>query len=184
MMGWSPRDGEEGVPYDPSAREAYEAGKASPYAPWAWPTELRVGRNTHGCFPEIAVRAHYEQRGYCVLLSEPQYPDEGGFIFLHYRGMRMRGHPAFVRLAARFPDHDLHRVAEIAREAKLAAGLGGGGGDPDLFVYHLETGEQFFVEVKDEDELHANQLVCFPIIEAELAVDVRVARLIIDVESP
>ena len=72
---------------------------------------------------------------------------------------------------------DLAAVAEAAHEAKIASGLSGGGGDPDLFIFRRGGSEQFFVEVKDEDELHANQLVCFPIIEEHLRCSVKVARI-------
>jgi hypothetical protein len=92
--------------------------------------------------------------------------------------MRRTGHPAFARLAAHFPAVDLHDVAEKAWAAKKAAGLGGGGGDPDLFVYHPGGAEKFFVEVKDEDDLHASQLICFPILERELDAEVRLIRIV------
>ena len=45
----------------------------------------------------------------------------------------------------------------------------------DLFVFN--DSERFFVEVTDTDQLHAKQLVTFPLIEEVLACDVRVARL-------
>ena len=37
--------------------------------------------------------------------------------------------------------------------------------------------ERFFVEVKDEDELHLKQTVTFQLIEELLACEVRIARL-------
>lgn len=176
-MTWTPAESEVIVTYDRDERVAYEAGRASEFDPWAWPTELRVGRNQKGCFPEVAVRAHFEQRGYRVLVSEPRFPDGYGFILFHYAGMRRDSHPAFRRMEERFPDVDLNAIADQARDAKIRSGLSGGGGDPDLFVFRPDGSEQFFVEVKDEDDLHANQLVCFPIIEEQLKCPVKVARI-------
>ena len=62
------------VTYDGEQRAAYEAGRASEFDPWGWPTDLRIGRNKKGCFPEVVVRAHFERKGYNVLVSEPQFP--------------------------------------------------------------------------------------------------------------
>jgi len=59
----------------------------------------------------------------------------------------------------------------------------GEGGDPDLFVYHQVSRERFFIEAKDEDELHCNQLVCFPIIE-EFLCPVRIPLIVISPSTP
>ena len=87
------------------------------------------------------------------------------------------GDLAFKRMQEQFPGVDLNKVAKIAEEAKGAKGLSGSGGDPDLFVFRPGSNERFFVEVKDKDELHVNQLVCFPLIEELLNCPVRVARV-------
>ena len=86
-MAWTPRGGETVVFYDPIQRESYEAGRPSQYDPWAWPPDLLVGRNNrkNRCFPEVAVRSHFERCGYQVLLSAPKYPNERGFILFHFR---------------------------------------------------------------------------------------------------
>jgi hypothetical protein len=124
----------------------------------------------------VVARAHFEQLGYEVLLSDPKYPNGLGFILFHYRQLRMADHPSFRRMQSHFPVVDLHHLAERARAAKLRRCTSGGGGDPDLFVFRPGTAKRFFVEVKHEDQLHCNQLVCFPLIEKNLC-EVKVVRI-------
>lgn len=178
-MAWMPRDGETVVFYDPTQRESYETDRPSEYDPWAWPPALLVGRDNRAdrCFPEVAVRAHFERCGYRVLLSAPKYPDELGFILFHFRRLRRANHPAFTRMQEHFPTVDLNQLAEEARRAKRDESRSGGGGDPDLFVFRPNSGERFFVDAKDADTLKPNQLVCFPIIEERLGCLVKVVRI-------
>ena len=83
--------------------------------------------------------------------------------------------PAYTRMFEHFPRERLEDLQEKAKQAKITATETSGEGDPDLFVF--SNSERFFVEVKDTDQLHANQLATFPLIEEILACDVRVARL-------
>jgi len=175
-MAWTPRDGEIDLIYDPIQRALYKKGKPSEYDRWKWPPSRRIGRNRGGCFPEVVARAHFERSGYKVLLSDPKFPKGLGFILFHYRQRRRSRDKAFQRMQDYFPEVDLNVLAERARAAKLNRCRSGGGGDPDLFVFHPVSRERFFIEVKDEDELHCNQLVCFPIIE-ECLCPVKVARI-------
>lgn len=181
-MMWTPSAGEIVVSYNPAQRQLYEDGRPSEYDPWRWPADLLIGRNNRKdrCFPEVAVTAHFERRGYHVLLSAPKWDapkyDERGFILFHYRGMRRTGHSAFRRMQKHFPAIDLNDLAELAYKAKRDASRSGGGGDPDLFVFRREPRKRFFVEVKDQDGLHPNQLVCFPIIEKYLC-PVKIVRI-------
>jgi hypothetical protein len=183
-MAWIPREGEITVRYRPVEREWYEAGLPSPYAQWAWPSELLKGRDNRAnrCFPEVAVRAHFERLGYQVLLSAPKYPGDLGFLLFHFRGLRRRNppHRAFQRVQEHFPEVDLNEVAEYARLAKIdqCRKGGGGGGDPDLFVFRRGTSDRFFVEAKNKDTLKCNQLVCFRIIEERLGCLVKVVRVV------
>jgi hypothetical protein len=181
-MHWEPRDGENAVTYDPLERRRYEGREPSTYELWAWPSDLLRGRDRRAsrCFPEVAVRAHYERLGYQVLLSVPKYPGDLGYLLFHFRGLRRQRppHPAFARIQAHFPNIDLHALAEAARLEKIAkCGNTGGGGDPDLFVFRW-SGERFFVEVKDRDQLKCNQRVCFRLIEERLACPVKVVRVV------
>jgi hypothetical protein len=50
-------------------------------------------------------------------------------------------------------------------------------GDPDLFVYNESTGDRFFVEVKENDQITDNQKVLFPLIDKFLC-PVFIARVI------
>ena len=49
-------------------------------------------------------------------------------------------------------------------------------GDPDLFVYNESTGDRFFVEVKENDQITDNQKVLFPLIQKFLCL-VYIARV-------
>ena len=174
---WEPKRPELQVPYDPEQRELYERDDpTSVFFPERWPVELRSGRQRDGRFPEIAVRASFRAIGYSVLLSEPRMPDGEGFILAHYAGMREAGHEAYKRMLDFFEAARLEEFNRLADRAKLAATGNRGGGDPDLFVFRSPT-DRFFVEVKDEDQLHTNQLVTFPLIETILDYEVRLARL-------
>lgn len=166
------------IEYDPIQRDLYRRRRPSVYDEYAWPVELRKGRNKHGCFPEVAVRRHFERSGYKVLLSEPEYP-ELGFLLFHYSDKREKGHVAFKRLQERFenPYVDLNAVADRGWLEKRAAGKNGEGGDPDLFVFRPDSDERFFVEVKHKDDLHLNQLVCFPLIREHLRCEVKLAKI-------
>jgi len=50
-------------------------------------------------------------------------------------------------------------------------------GDPDLFVYNENTGDCFFVEIKEKDHVTDNQRILFPLIQ-KLLCPVFVARVI------
>lgn len=174
---WGPQRPELAVPYDPEQRALYERDDpSSVYHAEHWPVDLRSGRQRDGRFPEIAVRASFRAIGFSVLISEPRMPDEEGFILAHYAGMREAGHEAYKRMFTFFDSKRLEEFNQLADKAKLDATGNRSGGDPDLFVFRNST-DRFFVEVKDEDQLHINQLVTFPLIEEVLGCEVRLARL-------
>lgn len=176
---WKPKAPELIIPFDWDEERLYKSprrGERSAYAPYAWPRRLRTGRNKGGCFAEVVARAHFEAKGYRVLVSMPEYPDDLGYLLLHYRQKRLARHPAFKRIHEHFPGADLNGLAEEARGLKRQYCSSGGGGDPDLFVYKPGTRERFFVEVKYRDQLHCNQHVSFPLIERDLC-DVVLVRL-------
>ncbi|MGE4223100.1 MAG: hypothetical protein AB7I23_07145 [Vicinamibacterales bacterium] len=110
-----------------------------------------------------------------VWASEPELPNDGGFILVSYPGKRRRGHPAYARMEALFGVDALRKLNEAIDRAKRADTKGVGGGDPDLFVFG--GGERFFVEVKWNDEITDKQNATFPLIEALLGVEIKVARL-------
>ena len=111
-----------------------------------------------------------------VLMSDPDMPNEGGYILTHYAGKREAGHPAFKRMATFFSSR---RISELVRQCdRLKNQRWGnrGGGDPDLFVVS-PNGRMFFVEVKDKDHLTPKQTAIFRKISALLRCEVRVARI-------
>ncbi len=70
-------------------------------------------------------------------------------------------------------------IAE-ADEAFRSIGKKIASGDPDLFVYNENTGDRFFVEVKDDDQITDNQKILFPLVQQFLC-SVFIARVIEEV---
>jgi hypothetical protein len=175
-MSWEDSVIEIDVPFDPKERELYEADDPlSLYYSQRLPDSVRQGRQRHGLFAEIVVRAAFRAAGFTVLISEPRMPDEEGFIVADYAGKRRNDDPAYTRMFKHFPRERLEDLQEKAKQAKITATESSAGGDPDLFAF--SNSERFFVEVKDTDQLHANQLATFPLIEEILGCQVCVARL-------
>ena len=173
-MTWQPRTPEIGIPFDPRELELYERDDpTSQYYAVRWP--LRAGRGRYGEFPLVVVREHYRRLGYTVWASEPELPDDTGFILVSYPGKRGDHHPAFVRMEQMFGKTTVAELNGRADEAKRLQTDGRGGGDPDLFVFR-DT-ERFFVEVKWRDKISEKQIVAFPIIEQVCNVEVMIARI-------
>ena len=72
-----------------------------------------------------------------------------------------------VTIRTRTPSH---------HSAKVGVGGTRTGGDPDLFVFR-PSGERFFVEVKDEDDLKPKRIATFAKIRDILGCPVRIARV-------
>lgn len=165
------------VPYDPIERQKYERRDLSSiYHQNGYPLAQWRGTYKRGRFPEVAVRASLIALGFKVLFSDPGTPEEGGFILTHYPGKRRLRDPAFVRMFKWFPEPDVDELNRVCDAAKLRAGGNRGGGDPDLFAYS-QSGDRFFVEVKDNDALRDTQRITFPKIAEVLRCDVLVARV-------
>ena len=167
------------VPYDPAERAKYEDRDSTSIfhqAEYRYPIDLWLGIYRRGRFPEIAVRASLIALGFSVLISSPRMPNEGGYILTHYAGKRRRQHEAFQRMSRRFPTADIERLNRECDVLKRNISGNRGGGDPDLFVFS-ESGDRFFVEVKDQDELGQKQGVTFPKIAEILCCDVLMARV-------
>jgi hypothetical protein len=164
------------VEYDAAEYDLYRANDpACAFDSVRWP--LPRGRGRHGEFPLVVVREHFRTQGYVVLASEPNLPNDDGFIVVSYRGKRQAGDPAYRRMEAIFGAEVLADLNARADIAKLRATRGSGGGDPDLFAFRSNHPEdRFFVEVKHQDQLTSKQLVTFTLIE-ELCPIV-VARLV------
>ena len=142
----------------------------------AYPRHLWRGIYRGGRFPDIVVRASLLALGYRVFISDPEMPDEQGFILTHYAGKRQEDHPAFTRMFRHFTKNRIELLNRQCDSAKIAVGGSRGGGDPDLFVVS-PMGRQFFVEVKDRDQLKPKQLATFKRIRRVLSCDVLIARI-------
>ncbi len=164
------------VPYDPEQRALYEKHDRRSMFHGVYPRRLWRGIYKLGRFPEVAVLKSLTALGFSVLMSDPDMPNKRGYILTHYAGKRRNLHPAFTRMFRWFPRC---RIAELNREcdaAKRRISSNPGGGDPDLFVFST-SGDCFFVEVKDQDELLPKQRLTFSKIEQILGCDVLIARV-------
>jgi hypothetical protein len=173
---WADSKNEIKIYYDPAEKELYKKNsRRSAYFHVRWP--LRQGRGKYGEFPLVVVREHFRALGYTVLASEPNLPNDEGFIVVSYPRKRAQRHPAYLRMAKIFGLEFLEELNRRADAAKKLKTGNRGGGDPDLFVYRGSgRKDRFFVEVKDKDQLTPKQLVAFPFIE-ELC-PVKVVRII------
>lgn len=164
------------VPYDYREKALYKAGDPTGVFHGAYPKALWHGIYRHGRFPDIVVRAAFLKLGYQVLISDPEMPDEGGYLLTHYAGKREAGHAAFKRMSTFFPQSRIDELNRRCDRLKTRQWGNRGGGDPDLFVIG-PRGQKFFVEVKDRDELKPKQEATFRTIRQVLACDVHVARI-------
>jgi hypothetical protein len=115
-MTWKPRSPEIAIPFDLRESELYKRGDpSSRYYAVRWP--LRAGRGKHGEFPLVVVREYYRGLGYTVWASEPELPDDTGFILVSYPGKRRDRHPAFVRMEQIFGKSTLTELNARADEA-------------------------------------------------------------------
>ena len=163
------------VTYSEKEYELYKTDDpSSMYKDVRWP--LLKGRGRHGEFPLIVVREHFRSLGYNVLASEPELPDNAGFILVSYPGKRKLGHPAYKRMEKYFSKDKIDKLNTVADKEKIKQTGNAGGGDPDLFVFNEQ--EHFFVEVKHKDQLNKNQLIVFPLIEDIRNVEIKVARIV------
>ena len=118
-MAWEDDVVELTVPFDQEQRDLYEANDPrSIYYAQRLPDSVRQGRQRHGLFAEIAVRAAFLALGFTVLISEPRIPDEEGFIVTDYAGKRRDDDPAYTRMFKHFPRERLEALQERADQAK------------------------------------------------------------------
>ncbi len=165
------------VPYDPDEREKYEQrDESSIFHQDGYPMGLWHGIYKRGRFPEVAVRASLKALGFSVLISDPDMPNEGGYILTHYAGKRGRLDAAFRRMFQWFPEALIRELNQECDAIKRNISGNRGGGDPDLFVFS-EAGDRFFVEAKDQDDLKEKQRATFSKIARILGCDVLTARV-------
>ncbi|OGP94993.1 MAG: hypothetical protein A2157_03070 [Deltaproteobacteria bacterium RBG_16_47_11] len=90
--------------------------------------------------------------------------------------------PGFTKVCYIFDEPKVRLLIGEANKAFRSVGKKIASGDPDLFVYNENTGDCFFVEVKENDQITDNQKVLFPLIEKFLC-PVFIARVIAEVAS-
>jgi hypothetical protein len=164
------------IPYDHKQFLLYREGSEECIFP-RW--ELPIGKGKWGEFPLVVARAYFEEKGYKVLASEPNLPNQKGFILLSFPGKRESGDPAYTKMACLLGTEQ-SILDELNREAdkeKIEKTPSRGGGDPDLFIYKPDCSDKFFVEVKWKDELTPKQNVTFPLIRKR-GWRVEVARIV------
>lgn len=110
------------------------------------------------------------------MISDPDMPNDGGYILTHYARKREQGHQAFRRMTDFFAPRRISDLNRQCDQLKIRYWGTRGGGDPDLFVVSPK-GKRFFVEVKDRDQLKPKQIATFKMIKDVLGCDVRIARI-------
>jgi len=128
--------------------------------------QRQVGINK-GNFVEMVAKKYFETQGYAV---EPYY------YLVRNRNKRERM-PGFKRICHIFGEAQVRLLIAEADKAFRSVGKKIASGDPDLFVYNESTGDRFFVEVKENDQVTDNQRILFPLIKTFLC-PVFVARVI------
>lgn len=169
---WSPQHPEEKISFDSLQYSLYVEKSPNCIYP-RWP--ISFGRSKHGEFPIVVARQYFTDLGYTVWVSEPELPDNTGYILTSFSGKRRNQHPAYMRMTTFF---DVETLTQLNTAADIEKRLQTGniaGGDPDLFVFRDD--EHFFVEVKWKDQITMKQSVVFPIIEKLCQTEIRIARI-------
>jgi len=140
-MSWKSSLPEIKIPFDAKEYELYKKNDpASKYSDGRW--LFPRGRTKHGEFPVIVVREYYRKLGYTVWVSEPEMPDQSGFILASYQGKRRSNHPAYQRMKRIIGPDLVENLNKKADEEKILLTGNAGGGDPDLFLFR--GSERFF----------------------------------------
>jgi hypothetical protein len=126
----------------------------------------QVGINK-GNFVEMVAKKYFEEQGYKV---------ESYYYLVRNRNKRERM-PGFKKICHIFSEGKVRLLIAEADKAFRSAGKKIASGDPDLFVYNESTGNWFFVEIKENDQVTDNQRLLFPLIQKFLC-SVFVARVI------
>src|SRR4030042_4549987 len=144
------------------------------------------GRHKGGEFPVVVVRKHFMDQGYKVWVSGQSKLGTDAFILAMFPGARQRRDESYLTMIEVFGEEKIDKFIAIAEQEKKRYGLSRHGGDPDLFVQNPKNlDERFFVEVKAEDltcehrykdDLNAQQLLVFPLIEKHLKYQVQIAN--------
>jgi hypothetical protein len=123
-----------------------------------------------GNFVEMVAKKYFEEQGYNV---------ESYYYLVRNKNKREKM-PGFSKICHIFGEAKVRLLIAEADEAFRSIGKKIASGDPDLFVYNEYTGDRFFVEVKENDQITDNQKILFPLVQKFLCL-VFVARVIEDV---
>ena len=116
------------------------------------------------------MKKYFEEQGYNV---------ESYYYLVRNRNKREKM-PGFSKICHIFGEAKVRLLIAEADEAFRSIGKKVVSGDPDLFVYNEYTGDRFFVEVKENDQITDNQKILFPLVQKFLC-PVFVARVIEEV---
>ena len=86
----------------------------------------------------------------------------------------------FLKICHIFGEAKVRLLIAEADEVFRSIGKKIASGDPDLFVYNEHTGDRFFVEMKENDQITDNQKILFPLVQ-EFLCPVFIARVIDEV---
>lgn len=144
------------IDYEIKEKDLYfENNRECKYPQWDKPWGIHAtGKN----FPVMVARKFFEDKKYNVLVSGARH---SGYALIKYRLKRAEC-PGFLAICELFGKE---RIDNVVIEAER---VGIKGGDPDAFIYKTSTKERYFVEVKENDQLNANQTKLIPILERYL----------------
>jgi hypothetical protein len=134
--------------------------------------ERQVGIDNKGNFVVMVAKKYFEEQRYNV---------ESYYYLVRNRNKRERM-PGFKKICHIFDEGKVRLLIAEADKAFRSIGKKIASGDPDLFFYNESTGDQFFVEVKENDQITDNQKVLFPLI-GKFLCPVFIARVIADKAS-
>jgi hypothetical protein len=117
----------------------------------------QVGINK-GNFVEMVAKKYFEEQGFNV---------ESYYYLVRNKKKRERM-PGFKKICRIFDEGKVRLLIAEADKVFRSIGKKITSGDPDLFIYNESTGDRFFVEVKENDQVTDNQKVLFPLIEKHL----------------
>ena len=126
----------------------------------------QVGINK-GNFVEMVAKTYFEEQGSKVEI----------YYYLVRNKKKRESMPGFKKICHIFSERKVRLLITEADKAFRSIGKKIASGDPDLFVYNEITGDWFFVEIKENDQVTDNQRILFPIIQ-EFLCPVFVARVI------
>jgi hypothetical protein len=114
------------------------------------------------------------------MVAKKYFEDHGYNVESYYYLVRNRNKRekmlGFKKICRIFSEPQVRLLIAEVESSFRSIGKKIASGDPDLFVYNESTGDRFFVEVKENDQITDNQKVLFPLIQ-KLLCPVYIARV-------